>query len=96
MPRNRLGMATIGGVGRLPRLLVFRDIHWFRPAIAIGVDPAHWSPVKTVRPGHVFLLGDNGVDSRDSRMFGDIPLTDFVGRPRAVIGPWHRRRGLDR
>jgi signal peptidase I len=30
--------------------------------------------------GHIFVMGDNRTDSRDSRFFGPVPIDDVVGR----------------
>jgi len=38
----------------------------------------------TVEPGYVFVLGDNRANSNDSRVFGQVPLADVVGRARQV------------
>lgn len=97
LPKNRLYLGVVAaGPAPLARLQVFHDVHWYRPQVEVGVDPARFSPVKEVPPGHVYLLGDNAADSRDSRMFGPVPLTGFVGRPRFVLGPWPRRCALVR
>ncbi len=38
----------------------------------------------TVKPGHAFVLGDNRFRSNDSRLFGQVPLADIVGKARQV------------
>ena len=47
-----------------------------------------------VPPGHIYLLGDNSLDSQDSRFFKAVPLANYVGRPLLVLGPWARARML--
>lgn len=95
LPQNGLRLAAVGGAGcAIQRLTVFRDLHWFRPPLEVGAPQA--TPARHVPPGTVWLLGDNSVDSRDSRMFGPMPKASFVGRPVAVLGPWPFQRLLRR
>jgi len=35
---------------------------------------------RVIAPGHVFVLGDNRGGSNDSRAFGEVPLSDIIGR----------------
>ena len=95
-PRTRLYVgANASGPVAVPRLAVFRDVHWFRLP-ALGLDPSRKNASKLVPPGHLYLLGDNSFDSKDSRMFGAVPVRNFAGRPRMVLGPWPRLGWLSR
>lgn len=56
------------------------------------VDRANW-PLKhditqgdyIVPPGHIFVVGDNRLQSQDSRDFGPVPLSNVLGK--VVISP---------
>ena len=50
------------------------------------VDGAWFGPIR-VPEGHLFAMGDNRSDSRDSRHFGPIPHGDLVGRAEARVWP---------
>lgn len=48
----------------------------------------------TVPSGHVFVLGDNFLDSADSRHYGAVPLERIVGKVVKVIWPPRRMQTL--
>lgn len=67
-----------------------------------SIDDRRWQVISAsteafeptvVAPGHVFLLGDDRSNSRDSRHYGEVPLSDVVGSatPTVVFS----RRGRD-
>jgi hypothetical protein len=93
LPRNGLHVGAIAAAARIESCTLFRDLYWFRERM---VGAPRLDPTVTVPAGEVYLLGDNSFDSHDSRSFGPMPDSAFVGRPRAVIAPWSRRRWLDR
>jgi signal peptidase I len=47
-------------------------------------------PATSVPRGHVFILGDNRAESRDSRMFGPVPLSEIEGRVLFIYWPLGR------
>lgn len=51
-----------------------------------AIDSVYFGPVR-VRAGTVFFLGDNRLDSRDSRDFGAVAKRDLIGRVRGLIWP---------
>ncbi|HTN25100.1 MAG TPA: signal peptidase I [Solirubrobacteraceae bacterium] len=51
-----------------------------------AIDSVYFGPVR-VRPGTVFVLGDNRADSIDSRDFGAVTKGELIGRVRGLFWP---------
>ncbi len=49
------------------------------PYLAKGVTSSSF-PAQRVPPGHVWMMGDNRSNSRDSRVFGAVPQSNVKGR----------------
>lgn len=48
-----------------------------------------------VPPGHCWVVGDNMPDSRDSRIFGPMPMALIRGKIIAKVFPWSERRWIE-
>ena len=49
---------------------------------------------EVVRPGHYFMMGDNRDNSSDSRVWGQVPETDIVGKAFAIWMHWEKEKAL--
>lgn len=56
------------------------------PYLREGVPPGDFGPQR-VPPDHVWVMGDNRPNSRDSRFFGTVPESGIVGRAFVRIWP---------
>jgi signal peptidase I len=63
------------------------------PYLAPDTVTSSFGPVK-IRPGHVFVMGDNREGSLDSRRFGQVPEADLVGRAVVLLWPFDSVGGL--
>ena len=71
--RNRLGLASLGEARHLVQ------VDETRPSRNFSV---------LVKPGHYFMMGDNRDNSSDSRVWGQVPEADIVGKAFAVWMHW--------
>jgi len=89
---NLLHVGLVGAGGTISRMRIFHDLH-YQP------DPDR---VFELGPDEIFVLGDNSLESSDSRDLSGIRdaarihfvRNDLIGRPIAVIGPWSEIRWL--
>ncbi len=77
---------TEGASVILGALDIQRDIH-YTPQPADG--PGLKEPLP-LGPGQFYVLGDNSPESRDSRFWGPLDRSSYVGRPQILVWPWRR------
>ena len=88
--RSSLALEVRGGGMALAGLRVVRDLHYCKHS---GTHGTAGGP-EPLGEGEYFMLGDNSAMSEDSRHYGGVPSSWFVGSPLMVILPLDRIRWL--
>jgi signal peptidase I len=70
--------------------LAYKENHYFGHAMIRRLAPGDQY---TVEPGHFFVMGDNTMNSLDSRFWGDFPATQVIGKSFFVYWPITERFG---
>ncbi len=94
LENNELGSPPMLNFSLEKGLRVVSEVNGNRryPVIIDAGTPQNMPPF-TVPHGHCFVLGDNRGQSKDSRFFGAVPLTDIKGRVDYIYWPaqsWNR------
>ncbi len=89
LPGNEPALGIEQGEAAFSDVVVGRDVFYTEHDCVYGVRAPYKIPA-----GSYFLLGDNSINSRDSRHFGSVPKERFVGRPFLIFHPFGRWRSL--
>jgi signal peptidase I len=72
------------------QVLAFKENHYYGHAMIEKLAPGD---KYTVEPGHFFVMGDNTMNSLDSRFWGDFPASQVIGKSFFVYWPITERFG---
>lgn len=73
-------------------VLVYQENHYYGHEMIRRLSPGMEVQIP---PGHSFMMGDNTMNSLDSRYWGDIPTASIIGKSFFVYWPISKRFGLD-
>jgi len=73
------------------KILQYHDNHYYGHAMIRGLSPGQQFQI---RPDHLFVMGDNTMNSLDSRFWGDFPATSVIGKSFFVYWPLTKRFGV--
>jgi signal peptidase I len=72
------------------QVLAYKENHYYGHALIKRLSPGRSF---TVEPGHFFVMGDNTMNSLDSRFWGDFPASQTIGKSFFVYWPITERFG---
>jgi signal peptidase I len=81
---------SFSGVRPGTRIFRYQDNQYCGHALIRALEPGHEFQVET---NHYFVMGDNTMDSSDSRFWGDFPSGQVVGKSFFVYWPITKRFG---
>ncbi len=73
-------------------VLTYQENHYYGHWLTMGLAPGQ---EVHIGPHNSFMMGDNTMNSLDSRYWGDIPTASIIGKSFFVYWPITRRFGLD-
>jgi signal peptidase I len=73
------------------KILQYRANHYFGHALIRNLVPGQQFQI---RPNYLFVMGDNTMNSLDSRFWGDFPATSVIGKSFFVYWPLTKRFGV--
>jgi len=86
--RERLEDSTHQGRGGKPIAQYRETLPDGRSYVTLDFGPGHAhddTPEYIVKPGHYFMMGDNRDNSTDSRVIGQVPAENLIGRAEVIF-----------
>jgi signal peptidase I len=82
---------AFSGVPAGAKVIPYQENHYFGHAMIRNLSSGQQFQV---RPDHLFVMGDNTMNSLDSRFWGDFPATSIIGKSFFVYWPLTKRFGV--
>jgi signal peptidase I len=73
------------------KFLQYQENHYYGHAMILNLSLGKQFKI---RPDHLFVMGDNTMNSLDSRFWGDFPATSVIGKSFFVYWPLTKRFGV--
>ncbi len=73
------------------KTLQYHDGHYYGHAMIRNLSPGQEFQI---RPDHLFVMGDNTMNSLDSRFWGDFPAPSIIGKSFFIYWPLTKRFGV--